>query len=108
MSIIKTYIERPFVLDRIAPFIGKPVIKVLVGQRRVGKSFLLYQIMDALRKKGVPNARIVYINKELHEFDDIRTDRDLLASSPPRKSRIFSKPRAPKSPPISSWITLAI
>ncbi|MBM3295319.1 MAG: ATP-binding protein [Candidatus Aminicenantes bacterium] len=87
MSIIKTYIERPFVLDRISPFIGKPVIKVLVGQRRVGKSFLLYQIMDALRKKGVSNARIVYINKELHEFDDIRTDRDLLA---------YIETRAPK------------
>jgi len=79
LSIAKTYIERPDYLKRLAPFMGKPVIKVLVGQRRVGKSFLLYQIMDTLKKEGVPEERIVYINKELHDFEEIRNERDLIA-----------------------------
>jgi hypothetical protein len=36
----KEYIPRPDYIERIRPFIGKDIIKVLVGQRRVGKSYL--------------------------------------------------------------------
>jgi predicted AAA+ superfamily ATPase len=35
--------------------------------------------MDTLRKKGIAEDRIVYLNKELHDFADIRDDRDLIA-----------------------------
>jgi len=76
---IKKYIKRQNYLERIAPFIDKDIIKVIVGQRRVGKSFLLFQIMDELIKKGVKKSNIIYINKELFEFDEIRNYRDLLA-----------------------------
>lgn len=57
---------------------NKDVIKVLVGQRRVGKSYLLFQIMDDLLRQGIKKTDILYINKELHEFDAIRDYRDLL------------------------------
>jgi predicted AAA+ superfamily ATPase len=57
---------------------NKDVIKVLVGQRRVGKSYLLLQIMDELVGQGIKRSDILYINKELHEFDAIRDYRDLL------------------------------
>ncbi|MFN8346955.1 MAG: ATP-binding protein [Spirosomataceae bacterium] len=50
------------------PFIGKPFIKVLVGQRRVGKSVLLQIIADELEAEGV---QIIYIDKESYEFDSI-------------------------------------
>ena len=40
------YIERPLYINRLKPFIGKSLIKVLVGQRRVGKSYLLMQLRD--------------------------------------------------------------
>jgi len=76
---IKTIIARPRYLEKVLPFVEKPVIKVFVGQRRVGKSYLLHLTMSMLREKGVPKSRIIYINKELHEFEDIRTDRDLIA-----------------------------
>ena len=33
----KGYIKRPIYLDRIIPFVGQNLIKVLIGQRRVGK-----------------------------------------------------------------------
>jgi len=75
---IKKYIKRTYYLERIRPFINKDVIKVLVGQRRVGKSYLLLQIMDELVRQGVKKNDILYINKELHEFDTIRDYRDLL------------------------------
>ena len=75
---IKRYIKRPIYLDKIKPFIGKDIIKVIVGQRRVGKSYLLFQIMDEIRAKH-KRAKIIYINKELNEFDRIKNYQDLLA-----------------------------
>ena len=76
---IKRYIKRNIYLAKIKPFINKNVIKVIVGQRRVGKSYLLFQIMDELIKKGAKKDDIIYINKELHEFEAIRDYNDLLA-----------------------------
>ena len=75
---IKRYIKRQNYLDKVSSFIDKDIIKVIVGQRRVGKSYLLYQIMDIIRDKGVKAGNIIYINKELHNFDDINTYKDLL------------------------------
>ncbi len=46
---IPSYISRPIYLRRLDPLVGKDVIKVLVGQRRVGKSYLLYHVVDLIR-----------------------------------------------------------
>lgn len=70
---------RPIYLDRIKPYIGKNLIKVLVGQRRVGKSFLLLQLMDIIRSQHA-DANIIYINKELFEHDSLRDYKDLIKS----------------------------
>ncbi|MCD6487522.1 MAG: ATP-binding protein [Syntrophobacterales bacterium] len=75
---IKEYITRQHYLDRIRPYIGKDIIKVLTGQRRVGKSYLLFQIMDVITASD-PEAQIIYINKELYEFDFIDNYESLLA-----------------------------
>jgi len=71
------YNNRPSYSARIRPFIGKQIIKVLTGQRRVGKSYLLYQLMDEIRNTDV-KANIVYINCELEEFRVLQTHIDLL------------------------------
>jgi hypothetical protein len=70
------YIERPLYIDRLKPFIGKSLIKVLVGQRRVGKSYLLMQVRDLIIKQN-PDTQIIYINKEQHEFSKIKNSDDL-------------------------------
>ncbi|MBI4687783.1 MAG: ATP-binding protein [Nitrospirae bacterium] len=75
---IKKYIKRTNYLERIRPFMNKDVIKVLTGQRRVGKSYLLFQLMDELASMDVKKSDILYINKELHEFDAIKDYRNLL------------------------------
>ncbi|MFM9838049.1 MAG: ATP-binding protein [Cyclobacteriaceae bacterium] len=67
---LKKYVKRPIYLNRIAPFVGQNLIKVLVGQRRVGKSYLLLQLIDKI-KEAEPDASIVYINKELNDFEAI-------------------------------------
>jgi hypothetical protein len=72
----KSYINRPKYFDKIKPFIGKELIKVLTGQRRVGKSYLMFQIIEYI-KQYYDNANIIYINKELSDFDTIENYRDL-------------------------------
>ena len=62
--------------DKLNPFIGKQIIKVLTGQRRVGKSYILKQTMLQISRKD-PNANIVYINKENLAFGSIKTAGDL-------------------------------
>lgn len=76
---LKSYINRQYYLDKVTPFIGKDIIKVVVGQRRVGKSYLLLQIIGFLLKRGIEKKDIIYINKELHEFENIKDYRDLLS-----------------------------
>ena len=63
-------IKRSLYIERIRPFIAKNVIKVLVGQRRVGKSYILLQLMDEIIEQKT-NPNIIFINKEFDEFRDI-------------------------------------
>src|SRR5690606_10881534 len=64
--------------NRIIPFIDKPVIKVLTGQRRVGKSYVVLQLMDHIRNT-VTGANIIYINMELEDFIHIKSNIELNA-----------------------------
>ncbi|MCD4793876.1 MAG: ATP-binding protein [Bacteroidales bacterium] len=64
-------------IDQITGYINKPVIKVITGMRRVGKSYFIRQIIDNLLKKGVSSNSILYINKELIKYDFIRDYKDL-------------------------------
>lgn len=75
---IEKYIKRKLYIDRLKPYIGKSIIKVIIGQRRVGKSFLLFQIMDELIARDCKKENIIYINKEKLEFDQIRDYKDLV------------------------------
>lgn len=52
-------------IEKIKPFLGAPVIKILTGMRRVGKSTILTQLASSLRERGVADANIVQINMEL-------------------------------------------
>ncbi len=73
-----SYINRDKYIDRIRPYTGKNIIKVFVGQRRVGKSYIMYQVMDELKKKD-PKPNIIFIDKEKNEFDTVKDHNDLLA-----------------------------
>ena len=68
--------KRKGYIDRIKPFMQKSVAKVLTGQRRVGKSFLLYQLIEEILGKE-PDANIIYINLEDFAFSSLQTAEDL-------------------------------
>jgi len=54
------------------PYIGKPVIKVITGMRRVGKSCFLSQLYDELRLKAEGPAHVLLVDMESLEFDGLR------------------------------------
>lgn len=66
-------ISRNNYTDHILRFIDKGMIIALTGQRRVGKSFVLRQLADIIRRIK-PEANIIYINKEKKRFADINDD----------------------------------
>lgn len=74
---IKTGFVRNIYLNRIEKYFGNKLIKVIVGQRRVGKSYLLRQIIQKLIQKKVNPKNIFYLNKELVDFDEIGNYKDL-------------------------------
>ncbi len=71
-------IERKRYLDKVIPFMNKGLVKVFVGQRRVGKSYLLKSLIEKISQEE-SDANVIYINKELHEFSNMRTNNELVA-----------------------------
>ena len=70
--------ERKQYLEKITEFLDTRLVKVLVGQRRSGKSYLLRQIMNYLIKnKNVDPKNLFFLNKEFIAFDEIQTASDL-------------------------------
>jgi len=63
-------------LEKIGPFIGKGLVKVLTGQRRVGKSYLLFQLIQELQAKDI-STPVIYINKEDLDFSWMKEAKDL-------------------------------
>lgn len=70
-------IDRPAYMEKILPFMGKNIIKILVGVRRSGKSTLLRQIKDHLIANGVPESSIIDVNLESSRFSHISNAQDL-------------------------------
>jgi predicted AAA+ superfamily ATPase len=71
------FVIREKYLSAMEAFIDQPVVKVLKGMRRVGKSVLMRLLIGRLMDKGVPGANILYINKESLEFDALKDYLDL-------------------------------
>jgi predicted AAA+ superfamily ATPase len=63
--------------NRIRPFVDKPVIKVITGMRRVGKSCFLKQIMKQLADDGVSEDNLIFVDKEDLSFSHLANAQDL-------------------------------
>ena len=55
-------VRRELYLKRIEMYIGRPVIKLITGVRRSGKTTLLRQIRDELQENDTSKENTVYIN----------------------------------------------
>jgi predicted AAA+ superfamily ATPase len=68
--------RRDTYIERIKPFMRTPIVKVMTGHRRVGKSYILFQLIDLIKSEE-KDANIIYINKEDIEFVDILSYKEL-------------------------------
>lgn len=73
---MESVILRPHYLNKIMPYVDKGVIKVLTGQRRVGKSFILRSVADEIRKSDA-DANFIFINLEDFAFSHIKNSTTL-------------------------------
>lgn len=72
-------IDRKEYLGQLIQWKDEQVIKVVTGIRRCGKSTLLLQYQQWLRAQGIPDARIVSVNFEDLEYEELLDYRKLYA-----------------------------
>jgi hypothetical protein len=63
--------------DKITDSAGNRLIKVLVGQRRSGKSYILRQVAKQLIDNGVRPENTLFINREFSDLDFLKTFKEL-------------------------------
>lgn len=72
-------IQRPRYTSLINTYLDTPLVKVITGLRRSGKSTLLTMTMEHLEAQGVPPESLLHINMESLHHQHIRTAGDLHA-----------------------------
>lgn len=70
-------ISRPNYYSKLEKLLGKGVLIVLTGQRRVGKSYVMKELVA--RKQEEAGSNVIYIDKEKTAFDFIATYKDLVS-----------------------------
>lgn len=63
---------RNLYIKKIIPYLDTPVVKVITGMRRVGKSYFMRLLIEHLQGKGVKAEQVIYIDKESLDFDFIQ------------------------------------
>ena len=69
---MKVY-KRQYYIDKIRGFYHSDLIKVITGIRRCGKSYFLLSVMDDLKKTGVAEKDIIYLNLDKRGNRKIKT-----------------------------------
>ncbi len=69
-------IERSRYYEQLEKFIDKPMIKVITGIRRSGKSTLLKLLQIKLESNGITKDRMLYLNFESMQLYHIRTSKE--------------------------------
>lgn len=69
-------IDRPSYREAITPYIDTPLVKVLAGVRRSGKSTILLMIMKMLEERGVSQDRIIRYSFDSLQYIDLHTEAD--------------------------------
>lgn len=69
-------ITRPHYYSKVEKLLGKGILIVLTGQRRVGKSYVIKELVQ--RKEQQEDGCVIYIDKEKTAFDFIQNYKDLV------------------------------
>ena len=86
-------IVRETYMKKIRSFMDRPVVKVISGMRRCGKSVLLELTKEELLKRGVLKEQIFSVNFESLQYEDLKDYKALhkaiLAASKAAKGRLY-------------------
>lgn len=66
---MRRILPRPDYLDAIEPYIDAPLVKILTGIRRCGKSTIMGQIADLLEQRGIARERIIRRSFDSMQYD---------------------------------------
>lgn len=70
-------ISRPIYLSELKQFIDTPLIKVITGLRRSGKSTVMKLLQAEFLERGIATEQIIYINLESFVFSDLKDAKSL-------------------------------
>ena len=70
-------VKRDLYLNRISSLIDKDIIKVIVGVRRCGKSYMFNLIIEELIKRGINKENIILINFESAKYRNVSNPHEL-------------------------------
>ncbi len=70
-------IIRPYYLNQLKTYRDVPLVKILAGIRRCGKSTILEMLRDDLIKSGIPEDHVVCMRYTSEDFDGGMTDKDM-------------------------------
>ena len=86
-------VKRDLYMKKISPFIDTPVVKVITGIRRCGKSVFMEQIRLELIKRGVPEKQILFLNLESQTDTRVRDLDSVLQAvksmAPSKRKRVY-------------------
>lgn len=69
----KKVYTRQYYIDKIRGFYHSDLIKVITGIRRCGKSYFLLSVMEDLKRSGVAEKDIIYLNLDKRGYRKIKT-----------------------------------
>ena len=72
---MKNIKQRKDYIEKIKPFINKPIIKVLTGIRRSGKSTIMLMLIDEFKKTGVTENCIFHTKLNNLEYEGMTAKR---------------------------------
>ncbi len=70
-------VKRDLYLNRISSLIDKDIIKIIIGVRRCGKSYMFNLIIDELIKRKISKDNIILINFESAKYRNVSNPREL-------------------------------
>lgn len=73
-------IIRPHYMKMLKTYRDIPLVKILAGVRRCGKSTILEMLRDDLKSSGIPDDHIIFERYTSEDIDEGMTDRDMYSA----------------------------